>query len=84
MQQTGYRFKNIMASSSSLKNIGQMAMGGGNQYQQHSLHSGDQTQAFIDCILLYAKNLEADAVSVELQVCQRISIIFSHAIGPVL
>ena len=48
-----------------------MAMGGGNQYQQQQSHqSGDQTQAFIDCILLYAKNLEADAVSVELQVCQ--------------
>jgi hypothetical protein len=30
---------------------------------------GDSTQAFTDCILLYAKNLEADAVSVELQVC---------------
>ena len=29
---------------------------------------GDSTQAFIDCIMLYAKNLEADAVSVELQV----------------
>jgi len=29
---------------------------------------GDSGQAFIDCILLYAKNLEADAVSHELQV----------------
>lgn len=26
----------------------------------------DTTQAFIDCVLLYSKNLEADAVSVEL------------------
>jgi len=39
-------------------------MGGGGGLSQ----SGDQAQAFIDCILLYAKNLEADAVSVELQV----------------
>ena len=29
---------------------------------------GDSTQAFVDCVLLYAKNLEADAVSIELQV----------------
>ena len=59
-----------------------MAMGGGNQYpQQQSLQSGDQTQAFIDCILLYAKNLEADAVSVELQVCQSYKY---NPIGPFL
>lgn len=59
-----------------------MAMGGGNQYlQQQSLQSGDQTQAFIDCILLYAKNLEADAVSVELQVWHSFKY---NPIGPVL
>ena len=31
-----------------------------------SLNAGDSTQSFIDCILLYSKNLEADAVSLEL------------------
>jgi hypothetical protein len=31
-----------------------------------TLANQDSTQAFIDCILLYSKNLEADAVSVEL------------------
>lgn len=36
-----------------------MIGGGGNSDSQH---------AFIDCILLYSKNLEADAVSIELQV----------------
>eukprot|EP00347_Sterkiella_histriomuscorum_P008751 403343892 len=32
-----------------------------------NLANQDSTQAFIDCILLYSKNLEADAVSIELQ-----------------
>lgn len=31
-----------------------------------NLGQGDSTQAFVDCVLLYAKNLEADAVSMEL------------------
>ena len=31
-----------------------------------NLANQDSTQAFIDCILLYSKNLEADAVSIEL------------------
>ena len=37
---------------------------------------GDSTQAFVDCVLLYAKNLEADAVSIELQVFTLILYIF--------
>lgn len=31
-----------------------------------SQNTSEQTQAFIDCVLLYSKNLEADAVSSEL------------------
>lgn len=39
----------------------------------------DSTQAFIDCILLYSKNLEADAVSIELQVSdKKTNTKFSH------
>ena len=33
-----------------------------------SLNNQDSAQAFVDTILLYAKNLEADAVSNDLQV----------------
>jgi hypothetical protein len=45
-----------------------LTTGGGNTSQNiGNLNSqGDSTQAFIDCIMLYAKNLEADAVSIEL------------------
>jgi hypothetical protein len=57
-------------TTSSLKNAGgsMMNMGGPSLSSNVANLGGDSTQAFVDCVLLYAKNLEADAVSVELQV----------------
>jgi len=48
-----------------------------------SIANQDSTQAFIDCILLYSKNLEADAVSIELQVSAKKSVSDSFLAGPV-
>ena len=49
---------------SALRNAG---VGGGST-SANNLGGAGGDQAFVDCIMLYSKNLEADAISTELQV----------------